>query len=76
MTQTETISLEEQIKNIRAEDVLEFVYELTTEWEKEKNPTDVMRSDLRSMICIFKEQKFGKLQEKFRVKSFFGKFGG
>ena len=72
----EELDYEEQIKNIRAEDVLEFVYELTSEWEKEKNPIEVMRADLRMMISFFKEEKIGKLQEKFRVKSFLGKFGG
>lgn len=52
---------------IRPEDALEFVYDLTSKWEKEKNPIDVMRSDLRLMISFFKEEKFEKLQEKFRI---------
>lgn len=71
----EEMEYEEQIKNIRAEDVLEFIYELTTEWEKEKDPIDIIRTDIRLMISFFKEEKFGKLQEKFRVPSFLDKFG-
>ena len=52
---------------IRPEDVLEFIYDLTDKWDKQKNPMDIMRADLRLMISFFKEEKFVKLQEKFRI---------
>ena len=58
---------------IRPEDTLEFVLELTEEWKKEKDPIETMRHDIRLMICYFKEEKFEKLQEKFRVPTLFKK---
>lgn len=56
---------------IRPEDVAEFILDLTEEWEKEPNPIDAMRTDLKLIIGFFKEEKFEKLQEKFRVPTLF-----
>ena len=52
---------------IRPEDALEFVYEISDKWKDKKDPIDCMKSDLRTMIRYFKEEKFDKLQDEFRV---------
>ena len=52
---------------IRPEDTLEFIYELSDKWKDEKDPLESMKSDLRTMIRYFKEEKFDKLQEEFGV---------
>jgi len=57
----------ENIKDIRTEDALEYLYEISDKWKKEKDPIDSMKADLRTMIRYFKEEKFDKLQDEFRV---------
>ena len=52
---------------IRPEDALEFVYEISDKWKKTEEPIECMKSDLRTMIRYFKEEKFDKLQDEFRV---------
>lgn len=53
--------------DIRPEDALEYLYEISDKWKKEKDPIDSMKADLRTMIRYFKEEKFDKLQDEFRV---------
>lgn len=53
--------------DIGAEDALEFVYEISDKWKKEKDPIESMKAGLRTMIRYFKEEKFDKLQDEFRV---------
>lgn len=53
---------EQAIENIRAEDALEYVYELSDEWKD----IEEMKRDLRSMIRYFKDEKFGTLSILFR----------
>lgn len=48
-------------ENMRAEDVLEYLFQLSNKWEKEKDPIEAMRDDLRTMISAFKENKFEKM---------------
>lgn len=55
------------MKEMNAEDVLEFVYEISDKWKKEKEPIESMKADLRNMIRYFKEKKFDRLQNEFRV---------
>lgn len=52
---------------ISAEDALEYLYEISDKWVKEKEPIESMKADLRSMIRYFKEEKFDKMQIEFRV---------
>lgn len=52
---------------IRPEDALEFVYEISDKWKKNEDPIEKMKADLRTMIRYFKEEKFDKLQDEFRV---------
>lgn len=52
---------------IRPEDALEFVYEISDKWKKASDPIDKMKEDLRTIIRYFKEEKFDKLQDEFRV---------
>ena len=52
---------------IRPEDALEFVYEISDKWKNEKKPIESMKADLRTMIRYFKEEKFDKLHDEFRV---------
>ena len=49
-------------QNIRPEDVLEFVYELSNRWKD----FEEMKKDLRSMIRYFKDEKFDNLISLFR----------
>jgi len=53
--------------DIRPEDALEYLYEISDKWVKEKDPIESMKADLRTMIRYFKEEKFDKLQDEFRV---------
>ena len=53
--------------DIRPEDALEYLYEISDKWVKEKDPIESMKEDLRTMIRYFKEEKFDKLQTEFRV---------
>ena len=52
---------------IRPEDALEFVYEISDKWKKEDDPIETMKADLRTIIRYFKEEKFDKLQDEFKV---------
>jgi len=53
--------------DIGPEDTLEYLYEISDKWKKEKDPIESMKIDLRTMIRYFKEEKFDKLQDEFRV---------
>jgi len=53
--------------DIEAEDALEYLYEISDKWKKSDNPIESMKEDLRYMIRYFKEEKFDKLQDEFRV---------
>jgi len=53
--------------DIGPEDALEYLYEISDKWKKEKDPIESMKADLRTMIRYFKEEKFDKLQDEFRV---------
>ena len=52
---------------IRPEDALEFVYEISDKWKNIEDPIGEMKKDLRKMIRYFKDEKFDKLQDEFRV---------
>ena len=52
---------------IRPEDALEFIYEISDKWKKASDPIERMKEDLRTIIRYFKEEKFDKLQDEFRV---------
>jgi len=52
---------------IRPEDALEFVYEISDKWKNKDDPIECMKGDLQTMIRYFKEEKFDKLQDEFRV---------
>ena len=52
--------------DIGPEDALEYLYEISDKWKKEKDPIESMKEDLRTMIRYFKEEKFDKLQDEFR----------
>jgi len=54
--------------DIGAEDALEYLYEISDKWKKEKEPIESMKADLCTMIRYFKEEKFDKLQDEFRVE--------
>lgn len=56
-----------EIMFIRPEDVLEFMYEISDKWKKEKDPIETVKTDLRKMIRYFKEEKFNKLHEVFGI---------
>lgn len=51
------------LRNIRPEDTLEFVYELSDKWKDIKE----MREDLRTMIRYFKIEKFDQLKDCFSL---------
>ena len=53
---------------IRPEDALEFIYELSDKWKKEKDPIETMKSDLKNIIRYFKEEKFDKLYNEFKIE--------
>ena len=53
--------------DIGPEDALEYLYDISDKWKKEKDPIESMKADLRTMIRYFKEEKFDKLQTEFRV---------
>lgn len=65
------------IKDMRLEDILEFIYNATDTWEKfanstknEKNPVtfqEKMKEDLRSMIATIKDEKFREIEEYFGI---------
>ena len=55
------------IEEISAEDALEYLYEISDKWVKEKEPIESMKADLRTMIRYFKEEKFNRMQKEFRV---------
>ena len=52
---------------IRPEDALEFIYEISDKWKEASDPIERMKEDLRTIIRYFKEEKFDKLQDEFRV---------
>ena len=52
---------------ISAEDALEYMYEISDKWKKEKDSIESMKKDLRTIIRYFKEEKFDKMQSEFRV---------
>ena len=58
-----------KLLDMKAEDVLEFIYELSDKWKTTKDPIESMQGDLRTMIRYFKEEKFDKLQEEFGISS-------
>ena len=49
------------------EAVLELLYEISDKWKKEDDPIETMKADLRTIIRYFKEEKFDKLQDEFKV---------
>ena len=53
--------------DIGPEDALEYLYEISDKWKKQKDPIESMKEDLRTIIRYFKEEKFNKLQTEFRV---------
>jgi len=53
--------------DIGPEDALEYFYEISDKWKKEKDPIDSMKEDICTMIRYFKDEKFDKLQTEFRV---------
>lgn len=61
------IEEQKELADMTAEDVLEFVYEISDKWEKEKDPIESIKSNLRTMIRAFKEDKFEKMQNHFGV---------
>lgn len=48
---------------IRPEDALEFVYEISDKWKN----IEEMKNDLRTIIRYFKDEKFDKLQNEFKI---------
>ena len=52
---------------IRPEDALEFIYEISDKWKQASDPIEKMKEDIRTIIRYFKEEKFDKLQDEFRV---------
>jgi len=65
------------IKDIRVEDILEFIYEAMDTWKKfadstkkDKEPItfeEKMKEDLRSMIQTIKEEKFEEMDNYFGI---------
>jgi len=55
--------------SIRPEDILEFLYEISDKWKDENDPIKSMKSELRTMIRYFKEEKFNMLHEEFGIDS-------
>ena len=49
---------------IRPEDTLEFIYEMSGKWKD----IDQMKEDLRKIIRYFKQEKFDKLYEEFKLE--------
>jgi len=56
-----------EVKNMNAEDILEFLYEISDTWKESDNPLEEIRKDLRSMIRTYKEDKFEKMYQFFRI---------
>ena len=46
------------LENMRIEDVLEYLYEISDKWEKSDNQIENMREDLMTMTRKLKEEKF------------------
>jgi len=58
-----------KLLDMKAEDVLEFIYELSDKWKTTKDPIESMQSDLRTMIRTFKEDKFEQMGSHFGLSS-------
>ena len=61
---------EQEMKEVRdmgAEDVLEFLYEISDTWKESDNPIEKIQADLRTMIRTYKEDKFEKIHRYFRI---------
>lgn len=63
----EEMEYKKELENMRPEDVLEFLYELSDEWKKTKDPVEKIKEDLRAMISTFKEDKFERMNVHFRI---------
>jgi len=57
----------QEMSDMRPEDVLEFLYDLSDEWKKVKDPVEKMLEHLATMIRTFKEVKFEKMNVHFRI---------
>jgi len=57
----------ELLKDMRPEDVLEYLYEISDSWEKASKPIEKAKEDMRTMIRELKEQKFSKMDPYFNL---------
>jgi len=55
------------LKDMRPEDVLEYLYEISDRWEKAPKPVEKAREDMRTMIRELKEEKFSKMDPYFNL---------
>jgi len=62
---------EDELKeiNVDAEDVLEYLYEISDKYKKTEDPIESMKADLRTMIRYFKDEKFDKINDKLGVEA-------
>ncbi len=67
MENEDKIEALEEIKNMSSEDVLEFLYEISDTWKKDKDPLEKLKETLRSMIRRLKEDKFDKMNQYFLI---------
>jgi len=68
-TMVEVIEYKKFVENLRCEDVLELIYEISDKWKESDKPIESMKADLRTMIRTFKDDKFDSMVKYFRVDS-------
>ncbi len=57
------------LKEVRPEDCLEYLYEISDKWKEFENPVESIKTDLRQMIRALKEEKFNRMQRYLKVFS-------
>ena len=53
---------ENVLKEIRPGDLLEYLYENSDKWRESENPVESIKTELKEMIKMFKEEKFSRMQ--------------
>lgn len=55
------------LKEVRPEDCIEYLYEISDKWKELENPIESMKADLRQMIRALKEEKFSRMPKYLKV---------